>query len=189
VEDAGKLDTAALFRRYLAFVSHFVLRMGAPVSEVDDIAQEVFEIAHKKGGYLPGPMSPKTWLARIALGVVSTHRRSRARRREVIDADAGVTVRAELADPARAVEIGQALERVQRALDHLDLDQRAIFVLYELSGESCDQIAQAIGVPVGTVYSRLHTARRTFQAAHRRLSAGDDQIARAPRGVGVENGV
>ena len=51
----------------------------------------------------------------------------------------------------------------------MDLDHRAVFVLYELEGESCEQIAQILDVPVGTVFSRLHTARKNFQKMHNRL--------------------
>ena len=45
--------------------------------------------------------------------------------------------------------------------------QRVVFVMFEVEGFSCDQIATELGVPLGTVYSRLHTARKMFQAEAR----------------------
>jgi len=163
------IDSGELFRRYFPFVSHFVMRMGVNAHDVDDLAQEVFLIAHRKGGYVAGAASPKTWLARTALGVVSTHKRSLRRRREDAYSDVGVATAAGDASPADVTESREALARVQRALDKLDFDQRAVFVLYEFSRQSCEEIATALEVPVGTVYSRLHTARSAFLEAHRRL--------------------
>ncbi len=72
----------------------------------------------------------------------------------------------ETATPTERVETRQALGRVQQALDTLTVEKRAVFVLYELEGQSCDAIATALGIPVGTVYSRLHSARREFSKAH-----------------------
>ena len=74
-------------------------------------------------------------------------------------------------DPRADAETNEALVIVQRALDTLTLRQRAVFILYELERESCEAIASAMNLPVGTVYSRLHTARRKFRVAFERLSA------------------
>ena len=78
-------------------------------------------------------------------------------------------------DPGEALELRRALERVQRALDTLDIDHRATFVLYELEGQSCEAIAASFGVPIGTVYSRLHHARKRFTGAYAEL-AGDARL-------------
>jgi RNA polymerase sigma-70 factor, ECF subfamily len=176
VVENDNIDSAALFRRYYAFVSSFVLRMGIAACDVDDVVQDVLMSAHRKGGYLSGPVSPKTGLARLALQSVSTFRRSRRRRREEISADMD-TEGALRASPAEAAETAQALARVQSALDHLDLDRRAVFVLFELEEASCEEIARGLDIPIGTVYSRLHAARRTFLEHHARLEAAS---ARTP---------
>ena len=61
-----------LFRQHAAWVGRFLSRLGAEPSNVEDLVQEVFLVAHRKGGYLPGAASPKTWLADIAQYVKST---------------------------------------------------------------------------------------------------------------------
>jgi RNA polymerase sigma-70 factor (ECF subfamily) len=71
-----------------------------------------------------------------------------------------------------------ALRRVQQVLDTLTLEERATFVLYEIEGLSCDAIAAAFEIPVGTVYSRLHNARKRFIEAHARLTSEDDAVVR-----------
>ena len=73
----------------------------------------------------------------------------------------------------------EALARVQQALDTLTPEKRAVFVLYELEGQSCDAVAKALGIPVGTVYSRLHSARREFTKAHAKLEEEDPKTTSA----------
>jgi RNA polymerase sigma-70 factor (ECF subfamily) len=167
------LDAQALFRAHAAFVASFLLHLGTARSEVDDLVQEVFLVAHRKGGYVPGAGLPRTWLAAIALRLASNHRRARGRRREDAADPALLDVAVASGDPDMAADVRRSLERVQRALESLDLPHRAAFVLFELEGESCEHIAAALEVPVGTVYSRLHTARRKFLDAYAQLGADE----------------
>jgi RNA polymerase sigma-70 factor (ECF subfamily) len=169
----SRLDAAALFREYAPFVAGFVRRLGVPEAEVDDTVQEVFVVAHRRGGYVPGPAKPRTWLAQIAVNVSSVTRRSLRRRRTEADEEAVAKAGAEGSSPFEMAATAQALTRVQRALDAMDLEHRAVFVLFELVGESCEEIARALGVPVGTVHSRLHTARARFKKEHERQSRTD----------------
>jgi RNA polymerase sigma-70 factor (ECF subfamily) len=171
VEEA-RLDAGVLFARHARFVAEFLWNLGIARQEIEDLLQEVFMVAHRKGGFAPGAAKATTWLAEIALRVAGTRRRGWARRGDVADDRAVALAVAGHPSPAERVEAMEALERVQRALDALDLGLRAVFVLYELQGESCDDIAQALGVPVGTVYSRLHEARRRVMAAHERQIGG-----------------
>ena len=178
-----RLGAEALFRRHAGFVAGFLARLGLHALEIEDAVQEVFLVAHRRGGYVEGPARPTTWLAEIALRVAQARRRAARRRREGPgDVDAGETAVAP-GGPFEAVEHAEACARVERALDALDLEHRAVFVLFELDGEPCDAIAASLQVPVGTVYSRLHTARRRFREAYERL--GRDPVRRAgPRAAG-----
>ncbi len=168
------LDAQALFLAHAPFIASFLLRLGAPRSEIDDLVQEVFLVAHRRGGYLPGAAQPRTWLAAIALRVALAARRARGRSLEGPD-ELALKAAAGVHDPARAAELKQSLVRVQRALGALDLEHRAAFVLFELDGEPCESIAASLGVPVGTIYSRLYHARRRFLDAYRAL--GDEADA------------
>jgi len=171
-----RMDVEALFRAHAGFVAGFLARLGVPQADVDDRVQEVFLVAHRKGGYTPGQGHPRTWLGAIAVRVASTARRTVARRREDSgDVLSGWT--APQASPAEVVEQRRSLERVQSALDSLDVDHRAVFVLYELEGQSCESIADAFGVPVGTVYSRLHNARRRFKQLYAELEPAEASLA------------
>lgn len=178
------MDAKELFRAHAPFVARFLVRLGVESQDVDDLVQEVFVIAHRHGGYVAGPARPTTWLASIAIGVTSAHRRTRRRRPEHLTDDAGLNQTAPGANPAEAAEAAQALRRVQVAIDAIGADRRGVFVLFELEGEPCDQIAAGLGIPLGTVHSRLHTARREFTAAMDRLHAGEGAPRRMQPSVG-----
>jgi len=177
VGQEGAQGADALFRSYAGFVASFLRRIGVSSAEADDLVQEVFLVAHRKGGFVAGTGQPKSWLAAIALRVASTHRRSRSRRHEDPGADPEV-VTSPNADAARVLEARAALHRVQQALDTLSLDDRATFVLYELEGQPCDAIAAAFAIPVGTAYSRLHNARKRFMEAHARIERESSAVVR-----------
>lgn len=168
------LDAEALYRAHSEFVGRFLLRLGAHGDDVPDLIQEVFLVAHRRGGFVVDRAKPTTWLAEIAFRVSSDRRKKKNRRRE--DSDASTI---ELA-PSRSASVGdraearEALARVQDALEQLTPQKRAVFVLYELEGESCEAIARGMGIPVGTVYSRLHSARREFSKAHAALTEAPD---------------
>jgi RNA polymerase sigma-70 factor (ECF subfamily) len=77
------------------------------------------------------------------------------------------------ATPEQELADNQSRQRLEALLDELDLDRRAVFVMFEIDGMPCEEIAQLLGVPVGTVYSRLHAARKEFQRALVRMQARD----------------
>ena len=58
----------------------------------------------------------------------------------------------------------EQLERAERVLGRMSPVKRTVFVMFELEGLSCQEIADELGLPVGTVYSRLHSARQLFLA-------------------------
>src|SRR5262249_14865178 len=148
-----------LFRLHAPFIASFLGRFGLAPQEIDDAVQEVFLLAHRLGGYQPGPAQPRTWLAALALrvGMKARHRASRS---VVLPHDES------RAAPASQnfFDVLAARQVLGMILDRMDPDRRAVFLLFEIEGETGESIAAALGIPIGTVYSRLHSARREFQA-------------------------
>ena len=168
-----RMDAEALFRAHAAFTASLVHRLGVPERDVRDLVQEVFLLAHRKGGYVPGPAKPRTWIAAIAVRLAAQYRR---RRREELDPVLAESAATATPTPAEAAELRESLERVNQCLSALDFDHRAVFLLYEVVGEHCKDIAVILEVPIGTVYSRLHYARRSFAEEHAR--SGEDMTRR-----------
>ena len=157
----------ALFREHAGFIASFLHRLGVHEADVDDAVQEVFLTAHRKGGYVAGPAKPRTWLSAIAVRIAANSRRKRKGRAERHYDEAFVEAMSSSGEtPAHTIEVARSLARVQETLDTLDVEHRTVFVLYEIEGRSCTEIAEAECVPVGTVYSRLHHARRRFRERH-----------------------
>ena len=160
------IPAADLFRQHGSFVARFVIRYGVPLGDVDDVVQEVFLIAHAHGGYRIGPAKPKGWLAAIAVRVATTHRRKLQTR--AFARGHGELV-GEAHDDGPTPEVRVALDRemlrLHAALQTLAPEHRLTFILYELEDEPCSSIAAATGVPVGTVHSHLHLARRRLREA------------------------
>jgi RNA polymerase sigma-70 factor (ECF subfamily) len=159
------LDSAELFRRHAPFVARFILRMGVPRPDLDDLMQEVFLIAHRNGGYDPGPAKPTTYLASIAFRLVHTERRKRKVRAFVQMDDEKVRRASGPSDPEQVALHRERLQRLEGALATLDDDKRAVFILAEIQGESIVSIAAGLGIPTDTAHSRLRAARRLFREA------------------------
>ncbi|NOY92157.1 MAG: RNA polymerase sigma factor [Deltaproteobacteria bacterium] len=156
------LDAEQLFRDHAAFAAAFLHRLGVPERDVPDLVQEVFLVIHRKGGFRPGAAKPRSYVGAIAFRIASAHRRRKRPLLAPETFEAGVTHET----PLVRAEVRESLERVQRCLETLDWDHRAVFVLFEVEGFKAKEVAEALDIPEGTVHSRLHNARRRFRARH-----------------------
>lgn len=163
--DDQRLTSGQLFERHAPFVARFIFRMGLRDADLDDLLQEVFLVAHRLGGYQPGPAKPTTFLATIAVKLVRTERRKRRVRSFVESNDDEVREASGEGNPEQSATERQRLVGLQKVLEMLDEEKRAVFVLAELQGETVVSIATSLGIPIDTAYSRLRAARLAFRKA------------------------
>lgn len=150
-------EVGSVYRDHADFVWRSLQHLGVRDSDLEDATQEVFVVVHRKLRGFDGRSRLTTWLFGICLRVAARQRRRAYFRREKQSAEPPERIDATTPeDRALTLERRRLLER---ALGRLSLEQRAIFVLFELEGRPCQEIAELIGVPLGTVYSRLHKAR------------------------------
>ena len=161
------LDAATLFRELAPFVWRALRRMGVAERDVEDACQEVFMVVHRKIGEFEGRSTVRTWVYGIALRVASDYRKRGHVRREVVTGE--VPDAAATDDPHADAARRQARERLDRVLDELDEDKRAVFVLYEIEQITMQEVADAVGSPLQTAYSRLHAARKIVEGAIARM--------------------
>ena len=155
-----------LHRAQYAFVHRIARKLGAREDEVDDVVQEVFIVAYRRlGTFTHGKLS--TWLYRITANLVFSRNRGRRIREALFSwfAPAGGVVRG----PDRDVEAREAERDVAKVLARMADKKREVFVLFELEGLSGDAIAELVGCPVETVWTRLHYARKDFERIAREL--------------------
>jgi RNA polymerase sigma-70 factor (ECF subfamily) len=151
-----------LFRDHAASVGRLLRKCGVLTDELDDAVQEVFLVAHRRGGYEPGAALPFTWLGEIAVRVAFAYRRKR-RARAVEHVDPPALRRApSYRTPIQDLEAGELVRLMQAALEALAPEKRDVFVACEIDGRSCEAVARDLGIPIGTVYSRLHAARKVI---------------------------
>ena len=163
-----KLDVRTIFEKHGQFVWLCLQRHGVRPADLDDVAQDVFLIVHRRLHTLTPKTRVTTWLFGICTRVAANYRRLRRWSRE-LPSGGGIEDRPStlmLADETLIRK--QQHELAEQALDKLDVVKRAAFVMFELEGMSCAEIADTMGLPVGTVYSRLHAARRQLE---KRLTA------------------
>lgn len=159
-----------LYETEFEFVWRSLCSLGVPRASLDDAVQDVFMVVHRRLGDFEQRSSLRTWLFGIVLRVAANHRRKGARRAQEISED-DVTLVGSSHDPQRAAEETEAAALVQRILAGISQERRAVFLLIELEEFSAQEVAQALGVGVNTVYSRLRLARRDFDAELKRIRA------------------
>jgi RNA polymerase sigma-70 factor (ECF subfamily) len=74
--------------------------------------------------------------------------------------------------PERQLLVSRQAKQLEAILDTMPLEYRVVFVMFEIEGLTSEQIAESVGVPLGTVYSRLYRARKRFARALHRLGPG-----------------
>lgn len=180
VEDAPPRapDLAGVHARHADFVWSSLQRLGVRGPDLEDQLQEVFVVVHRRLPSYDGSAPMTAWLFGICRRVAAAYRRRGYMQHEVTG-EPPEEVEAEGADPERAAAVRQARARLGAMLDSLDLDKRVVFVMFEIEGMGCEEISSVLGIPVGTVYSRLHVARRDFEKALARHRARE---ARMPGG-------
>jgi RNA polymerase sigma-70 factor, ECF subfamily len=161
----------SIFDANVGYVAASLGRLGIKAGDRDDLVSEIFVRVHRElATYDPDrPLRP--WLFAFAARVASEHRRLARHRREVLG-EVAESVPSTTPAPDRLLEHDEAKRIVNDALETLDLDKRAVFVLHDLDETPVPEIARVLGIAEGTAYSRLRAARAEFTAAVRRAQLG-----------------
>ncbi len=161
---------ARILARELGLIWRLLRRLGVEASRVDDEVQRVFLIAAGKLSDL-SEGKERSFLVGTAIRVAANARRSQATRQELLPADELATVSGLAPSPEELLDEKRRRELLDGILAELSLEQRSVFVLSELEHLSREEIAAHLGVPVGTVASRLRLARQHFLRLVGRMQA------------------
>ncbi len=167
-------DAAAarwLYQTQARSVLDRVRRLGGPDIDAEDVAHDVFAVAFRRlRSFDPNRGELSAWLYGITRRVVANARR-RARLRRMVGLESAPPPRDRRSDAEQILARGEDRQRALRALESLSTRQREVLVLADMEERPAPEVAELLGIPVGTVYSRLHHARRAFRDAVE-LSAG-----------------
>lgn len=160
-------DTGALgllYDRYDRDVRRVIARLGVQASDVDDLVQTTFLEVLNCADHFDGRDCGKPWLLGLAVMMVRRHRRSLTRMTARLARWASHAPRS-IETPEELAEASQAANRAQNALNRLSPKKREAFVLLALEGLSGKEASKIVGVPLQTIWTRLHHARRELHAA------------------------
>jgi len=152
---------AAIFRDHAPYLWRALLSLGVRHSDVDDVCQEVWLVVHRRLREFDG-RAPRSWLYAIGLRVASEYRRSARIRRELVMSE--LPESSQLPGQHAALAARQDWLALLRVLDELDEHKRDAFVLYEIEELSLREVAEIVGCPLQTAYSRVNAARSHVQA-------------------------
>jgi RNA polymerase sigma-70 factor (ECF subfamily) len=187
VEQCRRGDMQAfgsLVAKYQDRIFNMIYRMCGRRADAEELAQEAFLKALERITQFRGQSQFYTWLFRIAANLTISHRRRGGRVRfqslsgpeefEQNQADALTAAMAHRRNPApdAAAVAAETNRRVMEALEELDDEFRLVVVLCDIEEMDYARIAQVLGVPVGTVKSRLHRARCMLREKLADLRAG-----------------
>lgn len=166
VSDSDKSGRTLTFEAVYAEQFDFVWRaargLGMTTSNIDDVVQEVFLIVHRKLQTLETPEALRSWLFGITRRVCKDHRRSVSRRGPHVELDQQRDVD-QGRDPQAHMVGRQELQIVERYVDGLDEEHRALFFLTLLEGLPISDAAKALNLNANTTYSRVRTLRHELQ--------------------------
>lgn len=155
------------FQQYGAFAWRTLRYLGVRESDLADAVQDVFLVVHNKLASFQGRSTLRTWIYGICIKRASRQRQRYAQQRT------RETLVAQVPDHGRPdAEQMEARHTLHSLLGRLDDDKRTVFVLYEIEQLTIQEVADALGCPLQTAYSRLNAARALMVEMGRKLQEG-----------------
>lgn len=163
--------------RYEPLIAGFLFKRLRDEERVRDLTQDTFLRVHRARGRYDPNRKFSTWIYTIASNLLKNEYRNRARRKETTFSNLGKdearaggglysgVLESDQPNPEQLAYAGELREAIDRAIEQLEDHHRIPFVMREVEDRSYEEISDAIGVPVGTVKSRLFRARSAFQMA------------------------
>ena len=164
------MSFALLYADNLDLVWRALRGLGVSEASVEDAVQDVFLVVHRRMDSFEARSSFRTWLYGVVLHVARNHRRREHRKGGCASLDSGPEIADLAPGPHEEAAAAEAMRRLAMLLEGLDEAKREVFVLAELEQMSAPEIAEALGINVNTVYSRLRAARQAVEAAAGRQS-------------------
>jgi RNA polymerase sigma-70 factor (ECF subfamily) len=159
--DLGALGE--LYDRHWEDVHRFVVYATQDATDAEDLAQNVFLTAARVAERYDGRASCRPWLIGIAVRLVERRWQRQGRVARYLARWASSVNR--VPDPGPALEARSTLDRVAVALAQMTPTKRVVILMAEVEGLTCDEIARALAIPLGTVWTRLFAARKELRAA------------------------
>lgn len=174
-QGGDELAFTAIVKRYEPMIKGFLHKRLKDEERVDDLTQDTFLRVHRARDRYDSTRKFSTWIYTIASNLLKNEYRNRSRKRETTFTDLRkeslqggaaprpVEFESDRPDPEIVTYRGELRDAIDAAIERMDEHHRVPFVMREVEDRTYEEISEAIGVPVGTVKSRLFRARTSFQ--------------------------
>jgi len=159
------------FRAEFEYVQRTLRRLGTEQSDVDDLAQEVFLVLHRRWSEFDQSRPLRPYLFGVAVRIALANQRKRAR--EV--AFGNIELGDDGPGPEEALSNKQTQALVQAALKRIPVARRTVLVMHELDRVPVTEVAATLSIPLFTVYSRLRKAREELRLETQRMLRGTQE--------------
>jgi len=162
-ERSASSELRAIYLDQLPYVMSTLRRLGVGERDLEDITHDVFVTVHRRLPDYDRARPVRPWLFGIAYRAASDYRRLARHRREDMDHEVDA--------PDTSQPVDERLDQAQQrsllvaALQDVELDRRAVLLMHDLDGIGVPEIAEQLGIPLNTAYSRLRLARKDLQIA------------------------
>jgi RNA polymerase sigma-70 factor (ECF subfamily) len=173
VEMSERARFDAIFEAEFAYVWTSLRRLGVQDRDLEDLSHDVFIEVYRRIATYDTTRPIRPWLFAFAFRFASDYRKLARHRREVMGTEAEANDPQPSAD--RLLQMKQNQHLVERAVSKIDPDRQPVFILHELDDVPMAEIAEALGIPVNTAYSRLRLAREEFRDAVKREARREAQ--------------
>ncbi len=162
-EGEGRFNFEQIYREHIDYVWRALIHLGVQRADVADVAHDVFLVVRRRISSFEGRSSLRTWIYGICIRTVSDYRNRAFRRREFAHEEPPEQI--QVPQQERRAEALRLSTQLARLLDELSEEQRTVLVLYEIEELPMKEVAEAVGCPLQTAYSRLHAARAALKTA------------------------
>lgn len=163
-----------VYGAYLPYVWTLLRRFGVSDVHREDLVHDVFVVVHARLASFDVARPMKPWLFGICFNVASDHTRRASVRSEVANEAVLATARAHGPSVEDELIRKERARRVEQAIAAIELERRAVFLLHEIDETPIPAVAEALGIPLNTAYSRLRLAREEFKAAYVRFTKREE---------------
>jgi RNA polymerase sigma-70 factor (ECF subfamily) len=153
-----------LVHRYQDRLFNTVFRLVGNAEDAQDVVQDAFLSAYQSLHSFKGDSLFFTWIYRIAINTaISLKRKQKTTLSIDAGGDQGRSIdpldSSEFSQPEHALEMAEEEQQIQMALNRLSPEHRTVLVMKDIEGQKYEAMAEVLGVPIGTIRSRLHRAR------------------------------
>lgn len=169
--DAEALDIEATFRSHRFAIERWAARLGGPLVDAEDVAQEVMMVAHAQLPEFAHPAQLKAWLFRTTQNIAARHRRRERVRLWLRGSPLDYAADLEVLGPSVLEDLEQreAAADVYSALDRLPEKYRSVVILFEIEGLSGEEIASLTDTRLATIWVHLHRGRQKLKEHYQEL--------------------